>query len=105
MFPILSPAEAMRLSIRTAMMMTEAQLVISMRILGMMGMWNIRPTENAKMVSEKIATAQKAGLAMQKTMLRGGSPAQVASAGLSPVARKTQSNVKRLARRGPAVPS
>lgn len=105
MFAMFSPAEMMRLSIRTAMMMTEANLVISMRLWGMMGLWNVRPSENTRMVAEKVAAGQSAALAMQKQMVAGASPARIAAAGLAPVARKTRSNVKRLARRGPAVSS
>jgi hypothetical protein len=103
--PFFSPAEAMRLSIRGAMMLTEAQMVILLRLFGMMGMWQVRPGEASRMVGEKIAATVESGAAAQRAMLAGRSSARVAEAALAPVARRTRANAKRLAARGPGQPS
>jgi hypothetical protein len=96
-----SPFEAMRLSMQTAMMLAEANMVIGMRLMGMSGMWRMKPSENARMVTEKQAAGAEAALAMGRAVMLGGNAARVLEAGLKPVARRTKANVKRLAKRGP----
>ena len=54
MKPFTTPAEAMRLTMQSSMMLAEANMVIAMRMLGMGGMWRVTPSENARMVQEKI---------------------------------------------------
>jgi hypothetical protein len=98
-----SPFEAMRLSMRTGMMLAEANMVIGMRMLGMAGMWRVQPSENRRMVAEKQAAGAEAALAMGRAVMLGGSAARVLEAGLKPVARRTKANVKRLSHRGPKV--
>ena len=104
MIPFLSPVELIRLQLRTGFILAEAQMVIGMRMMGLMGLWRVLPTENARMSSEKISAFGEAALASSAAMLAGKSPAKVAEAALKPVARATKSNVKRLARRGPGKP-
>ncbi|WP_232831315.1 antifreeze protein [Pseudogemmobacter bohemicus] len=100
MFPFLppSPAQMMRLGLRSTAMMAEAQAVIAMRMAGMMGMWPVSPGENARMVSEKIAALQEAQVAVMKAVMKGASPATMAEAALRPVRRRTKANAGRLAR-------
>lgn len=102
MFP--TPIQMMSLSIRTAVMMTEAQMVFGMRLLGMAGMWRVSPTENARMVSEKVAAVQDATLAATKAAMQGKSPVNIAEHAMKPISRRTSANAKRLARRGPGTP-
>jgi hypothetical protein len=93
--------EAMRASVSMGMMLAEAQTVITMRTLGMMGFWNLGPGESERMWSEKAEAMRQSGLALTGALMRGASPARATSAALAPVRRKTRSNVKRLAQRGP----
>ncbi len=81
-----------------AWMTIEAQAVISMRLMGMAGLWSVSPRENALMVSEKSAALAKSMNAASLAALSGGN---VMSAAIAPFRRKTRSNVKRLAKRGP----
>ncbi len=97
-FPI---HEMMRVSVSAGMMMIEAQTVITMRLWGMAGLWNLGPGENQLMWQEKAQAAQQSGQAAARAMLKGATPGQVALAAIQPVRRKTKANVKRLVRRGP----
>jgi hypothetical protein len=103
-YPFFTPIEMMRLSLRTGMMLAEAQMVIGMRMLGIMGMWRVQPSENTRMVHEKLAAGREAVLASTRAVLTGKPPALVADHALKPVRRRTSANVKRLARRGPGKP-
>ena len=102
MFP--TPIQMMSLSIRYATMVTEAQMVIGMRMLGMAGMWHVTPSENARMVSEKLEAVQQAAISATRAAMQGKSPAVIAEHALKPIGRRTSANAKRLARRGPGTP-
>jgi hypothetical protein len=104
MNPVPTPAQLMQLSIRTSVMLAEAQMVIGMRMLGMMGMWRVLPSENARMSSEKLLAVGEVTMASSRAVMSGQSPIKVAEAALKPIRRKTASNVKRLVRRGPGKP-
>jgi hypothetical protein len=104
MYPILNPAEVIRLSIQTSLMLAEAQMVIGMRMMGMMGLWRVLPSENRRMSSEKLSAVGEVAIATSHALLTGKHPAHVAEAALKPIRRRTSSNVKRLARRGPGKP-
>ena len=101
----LTPMNMMKLSIQTAVMMTEAQMVIGMRVMGMAGMWRVTKAENARMVEEKVAASVEGATAAGRAMMAGKPMADVAAAALHPVRRATKSNVTRLAKRGPGKPS
>ncbi|WP_435259298.1 antifreeze protein [Thioclava sp. FR2] len=98
MSPFFSPAEAIHLSIRTAMMLHEAQMVVGLRLMAMAGMWTVTPSENHRMVKEKLEAACESGMAASHAAMSGKRPAQVAEAALTPIARRTRSNVTRLSR-------
>jgi hypothetical protein len=104
MYPMMTPAQMISLSLKTGMMLTEAQMVIGMRLMGMMGLWRVHPSENARMSSEKVSALSQSAVATSQAMLAGKHPALIAEAALKPIARRTSSNVKRLARRGPGKP-
>jgi hypothetical protein len=104
MYPMMTPAQMISLSLKTGMMLVEAQMVIGMRMMGMAGLWRVHPTENARMSSEKLTAMSQSAIASSQAVLAGKHPALVAEAALRPVARATKSNVKRLARRGPGKP-
>jgi hypothetical protein len=96
-----NPYDYWRAALSTGQMMAEAQSVIAMRTMGMAGLWNVSPGENARMVAEKGHAMRDAGFAATRAILLGKGPAAVAEAALKPIRRKTRSNAKRLARRGP----
>jgi hypothetical protein len=87
-----------RLSMDTGRMLAEAQIVITLRMMGMAGVIPASPGENARMVTEKVATAQAAGAAMAKAAMGGASAPAVAAAGLKHVGRRTRANVRRLSK-------
>ncbi len=100
---MMTPLDWMRLSLKTGMMLGQAQMVIGMRLWGMAGMWSVLPSENARMVAEKLAAGIEATGHAATAAMRGKGPAAVAAAALAPVARRTKSNARRLARRGPKI--
>lgn len=104
MYPMMTPAQMISLSLKTGMMLMDAQMVIGMRMMGMAGLWRVHPSENARMSSEKVSAIGQSAVAASTAMLTGKSAAQVAEAALKPIARRTKSNVKRLAARGPGKP-
>ena len=104
MYPMMTPAQMISLSLKTGFMLAEAQMVIGMRMLGMMGMWRVTPSETTRMSSEKLAAASQSAVAASTAMLTGKPPALIAEAALKPIARRTKQNVKRLAARGPGKP-
>lgn len=95
------PRNLIGLSIKTGMMLGQANMVIAMRMMGMAGAWNVTAAENIRMVDEKTAAAVESGAAMTRAVLLGKDPVAVARAGLTPIARRTGANAKRLAKRGP----
>jgi hypothetical protein len=88
--------DMMRLQMDTALMLTEAQTVIGLRVLGMTGMLPAAPDENLRMVTEKHSAFTEAGIAATEAMMKGQSPTQVYDAALKPIGRKTRANTKRL---------
>lgn len=103
MFPM-TPADALRLSVKTGLLMLDAQMVIGLRLMGMAQMWRVAPFENRRMMAEKIAAASASGKAVQKAMMAGKRPAAIVDAALKPVASRARANAGRLARRGPKTP-
>ena len=97
-----TPAQALQIAIRSSILVVEAQMVIGMRVMGMMGLWHTSPGEPVRMVGEKIAAVQDAGLAATRAAMTGKSPAVMLDHALKPIQRRTRANVSRLARRGPA---
>lgn len=91
----------MHLSTQMSMMLAEANMVIFMRLWGLAGVWNVAPSENRRMVSEKSSAAHASAFAAGRAIAAGKSPAAIAQAALNPIRRRTSFNVSRLARRGP----
>ncbi len=89
-------------AVQLGYMITEAQMVIAMRLMGMAGLWSITPREKQTMVTEKAAALTRSWMNMQSAALSGKSPAAVAASGIRPIRNRTRSNVRRLSKRGPA---
>ena len=90
--------ELMRLQMRTAQMLMEAQTVIGLRMLGMAGMMNAAPGENARMVTEKQTAFAQSGIAAFGALMAGKTPAQAYGLALTPIGRTTRANSRRLSR-------
>ena len=88
-------------TVQLGFLIAEAQAVIAMRLMGMAGMWSVTPSEDGRMVTEKLEALTQAGLAAQRAALTGKSPAAVTAAAIAPIRRKTRANARRLGKRGP----
>ena len=98
------PGELMSLSLEMVHLVSETQTVMTMRLLGMSGMWNVKPTESTRMVAEKPAAFARSAEAAMKAAFTGARPDQVVAAAVRPLRNKTRSNAARLSRRGPGLP-
>lgn len=81
-------------------LMAEAQAVIAMRMMGMMGVWSVTPTEDGRMISEKVYAMTKASTDAARVAMTGGTADQIAAAAIKPIRRKTRANARRLGKRG-----
>ncbi|MBY5931771.1 antifreeze protein [Tateyamaria omphalii] len=77
----------------------ETQAVMTMRILGMAGLWPVTRSENKRMLDEKLSAMTEAQWAMWRASLGLGGPSAVLAAGLRPLRVKTRSNARRLGKR------
>lgn len=91
-----SMAEATRLWMQVAQIAIESQMVIGMRVAGMMGFLPQHKNESHRMVQEKLEAAQESGTAIMRAFTRGASADQVMSAALRPYGRRTKANARRL---------
>lgn len=88
-------------AVQIGMVMAESQAVIGMRVLGMAGLWAVTPSENDRMVSEKVHAMTKGITDASLAAMSGKSPEQITAAAIKPIRQKTRANSKRLAKRGP----
>ncbi|MBD9525478.1 MULTISPECIES: antibiotic ABC transporter [Paracoccus] len=77
----------------------ESQMVIAMRMAGMMGMVPQDAAEPTRMVAEKADAASEAMFAALKSAGRGDRADQVMAAALRPYRRRTKANVRRLTKK------
>lgn len=96
-----NPVEIWKASFDLWRMGVEAQMVMSMRFMGMAGLWSVDNRENSRMVFEKPEAYGRAAMAASLALMDGQNPNRVLRAATLPLRRKTKSNVKRLSRRGP----
>ncbi|MCC1491983.1 antifreeze protein [Cognatishimia sp. F0-27] len=78
------------------MLAAEAQAVIAMRGLGMLGLWPVAPGEHSLMVTEKVEAMTQGVTDAHVAFLRGGSSDAVAAAAIAPVREATKANAHRL---------
>ena len=88
--------DMLRPSILMGQMMLEAQIVISLRLMGMAGVLPVAKGEHRRMVDEKTKAAQEAGFAAARSLMTGAALPAVAVAAMTPVRRRTRANVRRL---------
>ena len=82
-------------------LMTEAQSVVTMRMLGLAGVWSVSPYERQRMLSEKAHAFAKSLTDAQRAAITGQSPDKITAAALKPIRQTARANRKRLAKRGP----
>ena len=96
MFRKSTPEDLAAASVSMAAMMLEAQSVIGMRVLGMMGLRHMEPGESMLMVHEKTNAMTDVHNAMAQAFLNGEGPGGIAVAGITPLRDRTRANAKRL---------
>lgn len=74
----------------------ESQMVIGMRVAGMIGLLPQAADEQGRMINEKVAAAHESSYAAMLAATKGGRFDQVLSAALVPIERRTSANAKRL---------
>lgn len=87
-------------AVELGMVMIEAHNVISMRVMGMAGLWSVGPQENTRMITEKLEAMVKATTDAGSVTMRGGSPDEIAAAAIAPMRKATRANSKRLSKSG-----
>ena len=90
-------------SVELTTLLSEAQAVIAMRVIGLAGFWSVTPYENKRMVSEKAYALTKSASEATRASLRGAPPDAVIAAAIKPIRQKTRANARRLSKRGPKV--
>lgn len=100
MIPMFLPAAQMRLATQFTRMAIEANMVIGLRMAGMMGLMAQAPGEPFRMVAEKQAAVSESLFAMAQAGMRGHSTERMLSAGLRPYGRRTRANSRRLSSKG-----
>ena len=78
----------------------ESQMIIGLRVLGMLGLTNQSPGEPFRMVAEKQAAATESLFEMTAAASRGASAQGVVSAALRPYRKRTRANSRRLGQCG-----
>lgn len=101
MFKAFNSTEAMQLAGEVGRLTVDSQMVVTMRVLGLMGLWHLGEGEHHQMVSEKAVALMASGQAAQKEFAQNGSAAGAALAALQPLRDKTSANVARLRQTGP----
>lgn len=96
MYPAFRYAEMMRLSMQMSLMAYEAQTVMTLRLLGLMGVLPARADENSRMMAEKVSAYGTSAQSSARAMVQGRPADEVAMAALRPIRRKTRSNAVRL---------
>ena len=90
--------DMVKLSWQMGLMVVEAQAVVTLRTLGMMGVLTPHPMENQRMVTEKSAAFAESAQAAALAAISGKQPHEVAAAALKPIRERTSANVARLSR-------
>ncbi|MDO5605486.1 MAG: antibiotic ABC transporter [Paracoccus sp. (in: a-proteobacteria)] len=91
-------AEATRLWTQVARISLESQMVIGMRMAGMIGLLPQHKGESRRMLKEKLDAAQESGSAVIKALSNGARADKVVEAALHPYGKRTHANARRLTR-------
>ncbi|MCV2880742.1 hypothetical protein [Actibacterium sp. XHP0104] len=93
------PLDIWRAWLEVGHLAVESHMVVSMRVLGLMGLWPVSNGENQRMVGEKLRAMAEVFEASQRSIWRGDRPDEMATAALRPIRRRTYVNSRRLTRR------
>lgn len=96
-----SPFNTMFVGLELTRIGLEAQAIIAMRTMGMMGLWMMRREEVVHMVAEKPVAFAEFWAAAVDAALNGARPDGILQASMAPISRKTSANHRRLTRFGP----
>ena len=86
------------LSLRTAQLGWEAQSVIALRLMRLVGQGSRSQTEAHRMVTEKVAALAEAQAAAVTTIIKGGKSSRVAKKILGVYKKRVRANRRRLTR-------
>lgn len=94
-----SPFDFWRSSAELGALAFETHAVVTMRMMGMAGIWPVEKSENNRMMSEKHPAFAKAASAATAVAMRGGRMDEIVSAATKSLTTKARSNRKRLVKR------
>ncbi|MEM5473816.1 hypothetical protein WNZ14_18945 [Hoeflea sp. AS60] len=94
-----NPFDIWKTSMEMGSLALETQAVVTMRMMGIAGLWPVTKSENKRMLSEKLPAFAKAASAATSAALTGGRADQIVSAATKSLTTKARSNRKRLAKR------
>lgn len=92
----MDPVKSWRTAFALWQVTAEAQMVISLRVLGMWGVLPASRRENHTMAAEKAPAFARAAIAAGRAAALGKSPDEVLQAAIRPIRRRTSANVRRL---------
>ena len=98
--PQATPAQLLSAQAEVLTLFAEAQVVVTYRVLGMFGAWNVAPSEAARKISEKHDAFAASGSAAFAAAMAGRRLDQIFVSATRPLRRKTRANVLRLSKRG-----
>ena len=98
---MMNPFSLWQAGLELAQLTMESQAVITMRLMGAAGLWDVTSSENSRMVSEKQEAFHSSAVAVGTAVLQGRSPDDILKAAIKPLRATTRANAKRLAQRGP----
>ncbi|WP_186766532.1 antifreeze protein [Puniceibacterium confluentis] len=96
-----NPLHLWNATLQMTFLLIETQSVITMRLLGMAGLWNVTRSENTRMVDEKPPAMMQSAMNAVSATMNGARPDQIVTSAIRPLRAKTRSNTNRLAKRGP----
>ncbi|MEO0829104.1 MAG: antifreeze protein [Pseudomonadota bacterium] len=84
--------------VQTSFLLAETQTVMTIRMLGMLGIVPAPRGENARMLEEKASAFTASAMAAGIAVMGMQPPDRVYNAAIRPIRKKTRSNAKRLTR-------
>lgn len=96
---LMTPFDFMAPAFEASQIIAESQMVIGMRLAGMVGLWPMAKSETDRMVAEKLSAGMDSAHAALRTGMAGGNLSEMAMAAMQPVRAKTRANAKRLQRK------
>ncbi|WP_417417081.1 hypothetical protein [Hoeflea sp.] len=90
------PFDIWRSSAELGALAFETHAVVTMRMMGMAGLWPVEKSENDRMMSEKQPAFAKAASEATRVAMQGGRMDEVVSAATKSLTTKARANRKRL---------